>query len=160
MLQCTRFYNPYATLFLLALLSLFAGCTTHFGEGTVRTARFDYNEAIIRSWNEQLLLNLVRLRYRDNPLFLDMGTVVTHYEVSGALGASEAVSVPPKSSPGYTVGLNAGVGYLEAPTISYVPLQGEDFANRLLSPLSPSTLLLLSRSGWSLERLSSAASNE
>jgi hypothetical protein len=142
-----------ATFLLFTFLSLFAGCTTHFGEGTVRTARFDYNEAIIRSWNEQLLLNLVRLRYRDNPLFLDMGTVVTHYEISGALGTNDAVTVPPKSSAGYSVGLSAGVGYLESPTISYMPLQGEDFANRLLSPLSPSTLLLLSRSGWSLERL-------
>jgi hypothetical protein len=152
MRRYSHFHPRYATL-LLTLLSLFAGCTTHFGEGTVRTARFDYNEAMITSWNEQLLLNLVRLRYRDNPLFLDMGTVVTHYEVSGSLGTNEAVTLPPKTGGTYSVGLNAGVGYVEAPTISYMPLQGEDYANRLLSPLTPSTLLLLSRSGWSLERL-------
>jgi hypothetical protein len=138
---------------LLAMLTLLPGCAPHIGEGTVRTARFDYNEAMIRSWNEQLLLNLVRLRYRDNPLFLDMGTVVTHYEVSGALGTSESVSIPPKTGATYGVGLTAAVGYSESPTISYLPLQGEDYANRLLSPLTPSTLLLLSRSGWSLERL-------
>jgi hypothetical protein len=137
----------------MASYFLVPGCATHMGEGTVRTARFNYNEAMITSWNEQLLLNLVRLRYRDNPLFLDMGTVVTHYQVSGSIGTNDAVTIPPKGGASYGVGLNAGVTYLEAPTISYLPLQGEDYANRLLSPLSPSTLLLLSRSGWSLERL-------
>jgi hypothetical protein len=148
-----RCHTWKAACIAAVLLSLLSGCNPRVGEQSVQTARFDYNEAIIRSWNEQLLLNLVRLRYRDNPLFLDMGTVVTHYEVSGALGTSEGVTVPPKSGAGYSVGLSAGVGYSESPTISYLPLQGEDFANRLLSPLTPSTLLLLSRSGWSLERL-------
>jgi hypothetical protein len=153
MFRIPRFHRWNIAFSLSALIFLFAGCTTHYGEGTVRTARFDYNEAMISSWNEQLLLNLVRLRYRDNPLFLDMGTVVTHYEVSGSVGTNGAVTVPPKSGASVGVGLNAGVTYVEAPTISYLPLQGEDYTNRLLSPLTPSTLLLLSRSGWSLERL-------
>lgn len=153
MLQIFQFHRWNVLVYALAILFLPTGCATHFGEGTVRTARFDYNEAMVTSWNEQLLLNLVRLRYRDNPLFLDMGTVVTHYEVSGALGTSESVSFPPKAGATYGVGLSAGVGYSESPTISYLPLQGEDYANRLLSPLTPSTILLLSRSGWSLERL-------
>jgi len=41
----------------------------------------------------------------------------------------------------------------ESPTISYAPLQGEDFAKRLLAPIQPASILLLSRSGWELDRL-------
>jgi hypothetical protein len=35
------------------------------GAATIANARFDYNEAIVRSFDNQMLLNLVRLRYQD-----------------------------------------------------------------------------------------------
>jgi hypothetical protein len=51
------------------------------------------------------------------------------------------------------MGVSGGMSWSESPTISYAPLQGEDFAKRLLAPIQPSSILLLSRSGWGLERL-------
>ena len=40
---------------------------------------FDYGAAIAISTNEQMLLNLVRLRYNETPVFLDVNTVIAQY---------------------------------------------------------------------------------
>lgn len=130
-----------------------AGCS-QMGPSTIANARFDYNEAIVRSFDNQMLLNLVRLRYQDSILFLDLTSVVASYSRETTVGASTNVQVPNSISP-TTVTANAagGVTWSETPTISYAPLQGEDFAKRLLAPIQPSSILLLSRSGWGLERL-------
>ncbi|MEZ5502855.1 MAG: hypothetical protein R3E50_09405 [Halioglobus sp.] len=37
----------------------------------------------------------------------------------------------------------------ETPTLSYTPLKGADFVQRILTPVSMDTLLLLNTSGWS-----------
>ena len=136
----------------LTLVTTLTGCAGRLGPRVVPADRVNYNEAIIESWNEQMLLNLVRLRYRDNPLFLEANGVVTHYEVVGKAGASADATA---RNPGGTaaLGLAASLEYHEAPTIAYSPLNGEDFAQRILSPIPPSTILLLSESGWSLSRL-------
>lgn len=121
------------------------------GPRTIPAARFNYNETIARSLNEQLLLNLVRLRYRDTPLFIDVGTVAAQYTLSGRASASPTINIDGKEANEYGFGL--GGSYSERPTITYVPLKGEEFAQRLLAPISPINLILLSQSGWSIERL-------
>jgi len=143
-----RLYRALASLALGAL-----GCS-QIGPATIANGRFDYNEAIVRSFDNQMLLNLVRLRYQDSILFLDLTSVVASYSREARVGASTSVDVPNSVSP-TAVGLGAtgAVTWSESPTISYAPLQGEDFAKRLLAPIQPSSILLLSRSGWGLERL-------
>ncbi|HEX4959345.1 MAG TPA: hypothetical protein VF173_00805 [Thermoanaerobaculia bacterium] len=130
---------------------LLAGCAAQIGPRTIPHARSDYGAAIVHSWDEQLLLNLVRLRYRDNPLFLEVGSVVTHY--MAAAGANASAQVTAQGSDTLSSALSANLSYAEEPTITYSPLQGDDFVSRLLSPISPANLVLLSQSGWSIERL-------
>jgi len=125
---------------------LLSGCTS-FGPSAVRSGRFDYNEAIVRTFDEQLLLNLVRLRYRDTPYFLEISNVSTQYELRGDARASVT------GGDDDLFDLGAGVGYVERPTIVYAPLAGEDFARRLLAPLSPESLLLLTGAGWRVDRV-------
>lgn len=148
--------RPALALLLVAVLS--AGCIGHLGSRAVPVDHFRYNQAIARSWEEQLLLNLVRLRYRDTPLFLEIGAVVSTFEVSGTVGASGGWGWGggDRSSAGAIV----GGSYTESPTVSYSPLQGEEFASRLLSPIPPLTLMLLSQSGWSISRLLSCCVQE
>ena len=57
-----------AQICVIVCTALALGCNA-IGPRTIPGARINYNEAIARSWDEQLLLNLVRLRYRDTPLF-------------------------------------------------------------------------------------------
>ena len=136
---------------VLLLQFFVTSCAIRIGPRTIPRARFNYNETIARSLNEQLLLNLVRLRYRDTPLFLDVGTVVAQYSLSGQASASPLINVDGTDQTQYGFGVSGS--YSERPTITYQPLKGEDFAQRLLSPISPVTLILLSQSGWSVGRL-------
>jgi hypothetical protein len=135
----------------LPLLLLGAGCFTNFGPATVPPARFDYNQRIAQSWNEQLLLNLVRLRYRDTPYFLEVGTILAQYQL--VRHANAAASIGVGGGEGSSVGPSLGADYAESPTITYQPLQGEEFVRRLLEPVPGETLMLLAGSGWSVERL-------
>jgi hypothetical protein len=140
-----------ATLALAIASLTLAGCSAQLGPRTIPRARADYGAALVHSWDEQLLLNLVRLRYRDNPLFLEVGQVVTHYSVTA--GANASAQVTAQGSDTLASSLGANLSYAEEPTITYAPLQGDDFVARLLSPISPANLVLLSQSGWSIERL-------
>lgn len=134
-----------------ALIAALAGVGCGpMGARTIPEARFDYNQAIVSSFDSQMLLNLVRLRYQDSILFLDLGSVVASYNRQVAGGVTPSGTVKPAT---YNWGANVGGSWSETPTISYSPLQGEDFAKRLLAPIQPSAILLLSRSGWGLQRL-------
>jgi hypothetical protein len=136
---------------LCILLLALTACSAQLGPRTIPASRFDYSEALARSWDEQLLLNLVRLRYRDTPLFLEVGSVVTHYSLGASVAAGAQVSVGDGTTHSYS--LAPGVAYAEEPTVTYGPLQGADFVARLLTPVAPANLLLFSQSGWSVERL-------
>ncbi len=142
---------PFFASLVVALGVFLSGCASGVVTRAVRADRFEFNEAIVQSWNEQLLLNLVRLRYRDNPLFLEMGSIIAGYTLKGTAGASGGIVFTPQVTD--DLRLSLGGEYVFAPTMTYTPLQGEDFATRLLSPITPLTVLYLSQSGWSLARL-------
>src|SRR5262245_4533179 len=132
---------------LLVLVA--SGCTTGFGPRAIRGERPDYNRQIARAADAELLLNVVRLRYNDSPLFLELGGVVAQYTYDASLSVSGQISG--SGSSGATVG--TGLAYSEQPTITYTPLSGEEFATRMLAPIPLDAVMLFAQSGWSAERL-------
>jgi hypothetical protein len=68
-------------LTILALI-LLVGCSG-IGPATVERDRFDYVNALSSSWKKQILLNLVKIRYLDAPIFLDVSSVISQYAVEG-----------------------------------------------------------------------------
>jgi hypothetical protein len=128
-------------------------CQATLGPNAIHRGTTSYNEAIIRVADEQLLLNLVRLHYRDNPLFVDIGSITAQQSVSGTVGF-EADLTSSAGAP-FSALLKAPIAgtYTESPTVIFSPLQGEAFSRRLLSPLPPTAILLLSSSGWSVIRV-------
>ena len=134
-------------LLVLGFAAGVTGCAP-LGPRTIAPNQFDYNQAINDSWNEQLLLNVVRLRYQDTPMFLEVSSVVSGYSVSvdGRLAHRFGFGLANQETNGST-----GFGVSERPTISYRPLQGEAFTERFLTPLTPDTIVLLADSGWSLK---------
>jgi len=140
-----------ARIFLLCLIVLSVSACSSLGPRRISPDRFNYNDAIASSSNEQMLLNIVRLRYEDVPVFLAVSSVLTQYvyssnaEVSGLAGLDNLV--------GSSVGGNAGIRYIERPTITYTPLSGDDFAKQLLTPIPPDLIFSLIQSGWPAKEL-------
>ena len=130
---------------LVGALSL-TGCSV--GAGQIRANYADYNETIHYNHSQEMLLNLVRSKYRESPLFLKVGTLSTSYTF--AVGGS--------ADGGRRFGEAAyGVAYApsfsERPTITYSPVEGNTFVTQLLSELDPATFVLLYRSGWPIDQL-------
>ena len=131
--------------FLLTLFSIqFLTACSSLGTDRMVPDRFDYNQAIGRSANQQMLLNLVRLRYRDVPVFLSVSSVLSQYVFLGSANVSGADGI---ASGG------VGVTYIDRPTISYSPLSGEDFAQQLLTPIPSASIFSLAQSGWPAAQL-------
>ena len=120
------------------------------GPDIIQASGNDYNIAIQRTIDEQLLLNLIRLKYHDSPFFLEVNSVSSQFKLNTETGLSATFKEQqiPES-----VGLSGKLNFTEQPTVTYLPLQGNDFIQRLLKPISIDTILLLANSGWSIERI-------
>ena len=127
------------------------GCT-HLGPKTVAVDRFDYSTAIADSWKQQTLLNIVKLRYMDLPIFLDVASVVSGYSmqtgvsVNGTLSSQNAIQGNYASIGGQAI-------YTDRPTITYVPLTGEKFLRGLITPIDPKNIFFMLQSGYSADFL-------
>lgn len=135
-------------IFLLAFVFTSSGCSG-LGPSTLKGNRFNYNTTIQRSNDQQLLLNLVRLKYRDTPYFLEVNSVAAQFKFRASAGADATLQNGIKG----LFGLAAGASVEENPTVSYAPLQGEQFIQRFLSHIPLQNIFLLIRSGWSFERI-------
>lgn len=52
-----------------------------------------------------------------------------------------------------SVGLSGALNFTEQPTVTYLPLQGNDFIQQLVSPITLDTIILLANLGWSIKRI-------
>ncbi len=142
-----RIINKSFVILLVALL--FSGCT-HLGPQTVARDRFDYNTAIADSWKEQTLLNIVKVRYADMPLFVEVASIVSGYtlersvNLGGQLSSADSIQ---KDS----LSLGAAGKYTDRPTITYVPITGTHFNKSFMTPIPPSAILFLMQSGWPVD---------
>lgn len=137
-----------ATMTAVLLLALGTAACHTAGPRTVREGRVGYSEAMAQGYDELMLLNLVRLRYRDTPHFLEVSQLATEHLLGGSAAAGVTVG-------GGDADVDLGIGavYEERPKVVYAPLTGEKFVERLLTPIQLETLYLLMRSGWSIERV-------
>jgi hypothetical protein len=134
-------------LTLLIICALLASCAS-VGPKLVTGSRTDYNVVLRQADDQQMLLNLVRLRYRDQAMFLEVSALNTQFSVSNEVNANTELGQGDN-----VIGLGGKVVLQETPTVSYTPLKGADFVQRVLTPISLDTLFLLDTSGWSSDRL-------
>ncbi|MHC4942804.1 MAG: hypothetical protein ACYTG7_07260 [Planctomycetota bacterium] len=135
-------------LSLLVLLS-FTACHS-IGPGLLTRDRMDYMEAIADSWKRMMLLNIVKLRYGDAPVFLEVASVINQYALETEVSASASWNafLPTDSQ---SVG---GKGrYSDRPTITYNPMLGRKFTDSLMKPIPPFKFASLLQSGYSAEFL-------
>jgi hypothetical protein len=129
----------------VAVLALAAGCGS-MGPNTVARDRFDYSTAISDSWKRQILLNIVKFRYLDPPIFVDVGQIVSGYTLE--YGATVGGTFTSGSD---TAAVGGSAKYTDRPTITYVPLTGNQFQRALMTPLPPSSVFGAIQAGWPAE---------
>jgi len=132
---------------MLISLLLTAGCAG-IGPQTVSRDRFDYTEAISDSWKRQMLFNMVKIRYGDAPVFLDVSSVISQYQIAGQINLSSAINNHPWST---SETLGAFGQYVDRPTITFTPIIGDKFARSMMSPIPPAAILSLIQGGYPVD---------
>ena len=143
--------------FLLTGLSLLllSGCKS-IGPTTVARDRYDYSSSISESWKRQTLLNIVKLRYVDPPIFVDVGQIVAGYSLETGVSAGGQISSA-TAVQGNSLLLGATGRFVDRPTITYTPLTGNKFVKALMTPLSPESVFFTVQSGWPADGVLMAA---
>ena len=139
----------YGALIILIALAVVSGCAT-IGPNTVPRDRFDYNTAIADSWKQQTLLNIVKLRYADMPLFVEVASVVSGYSLESAVNLGGTIRSD-SSILSDNMTLGASGKYTDRPTITYAPITGAKFNQSFMHPIPPKALLFLLHSGWAAD---------
>jgi len=139
----------------LIVAVVLAGCSS-IGPGTVSHDRLDYASSIGNSWKEQTLLNIVKLRYADMPIFLEVAQVIAGYQLQSTLGGSftggnfNAASIGPFTASGTAT---AAGTFTDRPTVVYSPLTGVDFLKRLMTPIPPASVMFMLQAGYAAQRV-------
>ena len=142
--RIARNLGPY-----LAAAAMLAGCA-HLGPKTIAVDRADYSAAIAESWKQQTLLNIVKLRYMDLPVFVDVSSIVAGYSLQSGvnIGGTESSA---KAIQGNFVAAGAQALYTDRPTITYVPMTGDKFLHGLITPIDPKNIFFMLQSGYAAD---------
>jgi hypothetical protein len=133
--------------------ALLAGCAG-IGPPTVARDRFDYVSAISDSWKRQTLLNLVKTRYLDAPVFMDVASVINQYALEQEVGVGAGGEFFNRDEPSSVASeVNVRGRYTDRPTITYNPLMGEHYARSLLKPIPNAAILLLIEAGYPIDHV-------
>jgi len=129
-----RFFAGFCVLSLLAL----AGC---MGPVSLHKAVLGYDESVSRVERELLLLNIAR-KYHSLPgHFTVTSSIAATFNYQTSVGFDAGLFNGPDSINAYNP--NIGVSVAENPTLSIIPIQGEEFTKRILRPMPESVFLFL-----------------
>ena len=110
-----------------------SGCS--LGPSTMRADRLTYNDAIQFTERQELLLNIVRLRYNEGPEFLATSSISTQFTIDlGAAAGAEFGDDQELRTDLFNVG--GAIGYSERPTITFTPRNEREFTQQLISPVA------------------------
>src|SRR5229473_6171612 len=141
-------YRLRIILFLSPMLAN-AGCQ-HIGPQSIVDDRLAYNNAIVTSWEQQALLNIVRARYDDFVGFVNVDSMAQTHTLQGSVSATLGAILTP-----WNLATNminpSGMGSrtaTDSPLISYTPATGADFAKSITAPIKPADILNLIESNY------------
>lgn len=112
--------------------------------------RHAYNIEVQKTNAEEMLLNLVRLRYFDSPFFLQVSSVTSQYTWKNAASISAPIPGFNEANPG---SLQGATEWQTQPTVQYTPLDGKEFSDQLMQPVDIKIIQQLIYSGWDIDRV-------
>jgi hypothetical protein len=128
---------------------LATGCSV-IGPRSLKQSRLQYNEVVKVTSEEEMLLNIVRLRYVDTPSSLQISNIAAQFELLNSLQLTPffvASGAEPNRS--FTSILpQASIGGADRPTFSLTPLDESEFAKKLFTPLALDGVIYLVKTTW------------
>ncbi|MDG2423953.1 MAG: hypothetical protein P8M22_08245 [Phycisphaerales bacterium] len=137
-----KFLAYLTFLLLLVFCMVGAGCGSIVASSDIRQSRIRLNDAIQYTTEKQILLALVQTRFVHGPSYLNISGINSQLKwdagISGSWMSEGASGVTPS------------VSYSEQPTITYVPLTGNQYVTQIMAPIRLKTLLLFLSAGWTV----------
>jgi hypothetical protein len=153
--QITKKASRQCFILVVAAMALISGCAAQ-GAKRVPRDRFDYNAALAHSAREQMLLNIVRSRYLEVPVFLTVSSVLTQYEYDRSIGVGGIFGISGDSTNVIggsedVISGDANLGFSERPTITYLPVEGQEFSAHLLTDIPSEIIFAAAQAGWPVD---------
>ncbi len=134
----------------LGLASTTGGCA--FGPKVLELSHGRYNEAVRLVDEEQLLRNLVHMRYNEIPLNLNVSSIAAQYELAGGAEARPFFLAPNPSGSTFrtftSVLPDVNVSGANRPTVTLLPADNGDAVQKFLTPITVETLTFLHQTSW------------
>jgi hypothetical protein len=133
---------------------LLTGTGCAFGPKALERTHGRYNEAVRCVAEEELLRNIVHLRYNETPLTLNVNTIAAQYELSATAEARPFFIAPNPSNSNvifrtFTAILpDFIVSGANRPTITLDPADNSDAVRQFLTPITLETLAFLTQTSW------------
>ena len=143
-----RTFSQYWLRFLpcILILGILPGCISPMA---LNRAVIAYDDAVTDALSQQLLINIVRAHHRQPVHFTGVSNIAATFNFQANAGAMPALG----GLAGTSILPIFGGSIAESPTISIVPIEGEDFTKRLLTPFPQSKLTLLLRQRFDVDLL-------
>ena len=122
-------------------LTLLSGCVSPIA---LHRAVLEYDWTVNRIETELLLLNIARMRYHEPIHFTVVSSIAATFDFRVNTGITGVFSENPGVD---SLSLTMGSSAAENPTVSIIPIQGEEFTKRLLTPMSEITIQFLADQG-------------
>jgi hypothetical protein len=141
--------NRRSRISMVAVLVLTAGCAS-FGPNALQNTRLHYNEVVKTTTEEQLLLNIVRLRYNDSPSSMAVSAIAAQFERSQGIQLTPFFTAAGSDiNRSFTAVLpQAQALGADRPTFSLTPLDDQEFTRKLFTPLPLDGLIYLAKTTW------------
>ena len=127
----------------VATALIVAGSGGCFSPLALHQAVIEYDRAVGRVEAEMLLLNIARSRHFLPQHFTGVSSVAATFEFQANAGLSQLLVQPGPDS----FGLSFGGSMAEKPTMTIVPIQGEEFTSRILTPFDESRFAFMFQQG-------------
>lgn len=133
---------------ILGVLSASSGCVSPIA---LHRAVLEYDRATAKIQAEMLLLNIARAKRREPIHFTAVSSVAATFNFQVTAGWLGRIADNPGT--GSATALTLGASASENPTVTIIPVVGEAFARRMLTPLDGNKILFFAAGGLEPSRV-------